>query len=129
MLFRGPSGSGKSDIALRLIDAGARLVADDQVDIRSSEAGLNASSPPEIRGRMEVRGIGICDLPAVDAAPLRLVVDLVPTDRVERLPQPASCEYLGVSVPRVAISPFESSADAKVRLAVAMASGNIDAAS
>lgn len=129
VLLRAPSGSGKSDLALRLIDAGARLVADDQVVIHRRGDRLSASAPPEIRGRMEVRGLGICDMPSVASAPIVLVVDLVPDDEIERLPAPASCAYLGVSVPLVSIAPFNSSAAAKVRLAVATATGNSDAAS
>ena len=127
VLLRAPSGGGKSDLALRLIDAGARLVADDQVVIQRRGDRLSASGRPEIRGRMEVRGLGICAVPSVSSAPVALVVDLVPEDEIERLPEPASCAYLGVTVPLVAIA-VNSSAAAKVRLAVAAATGNSDAA-
>ena len=88
VLIRGPSGSGKSDLALRLIDAGARLVADDQTELwRRGEAVL-ARSPATIAGQIEVRGIGILSLPHLDEVPLRLVVDLIAPDAVERLPEP-----------------------------------------
>lgn len=118
VLIRGPSGSGKSDLALRLIDAGARLVADDQTELwRRGEAVL-ARSPATIAGQIEVRGIGILSLPHLDEVPLRLVVDLIAPDAVERLPEPRFCEYLQCSIPLLAIAPFEISAALKLRLAV-----------
>lgn len=117
ILLRGPSGCGKSDLALRLIDGGARLVADDRVDLSLEDGRLLASAPAALAGRIEVRGIGILSAPAVASAPVLLACDLVRGDEVERLPDVASCAYLGVSVPLVALAPFESSAPAKLRLA------------
>src|SRR5580704_15293502 len=119
VLLRGPSGSGKSDLALRLIDGGARLVADDQTELTRKADDVIAGSPASIAGRLEVRGVGILEVPAVPSAPLRLVVDLVAPDRVERLPEPQFCEYLQCSLPLLAVAPFEASAPAKVRLALA----------
>jgi serine kinase of HPr protein (carbohydrate metabolism regulator) len=119
VLLRGPSGSGKSDLALRLIDGGARLVADDQTEIERTPNGLVVRSPATIAGKMEVRGVGILKLPSVASAPLRLVVDLVPPDEVERLPEPGFFECLQCTVPLLALSPFESSTPAKVRMALA----------
>jgi serine kinase of HPr protein (carbohydrate metabolism regulator) len=118
ILLRGPSGSGKSDLALRLIDAGARLVADDQTLVERAGADLVMSAPATIAGQMEVRGIGILRLPSVAAAPLRLVVDLVPADAVDRLPERQSAAFLGLTVPLLALDPFAASAAAKLRLAV-----------
>ena len=120
VLLRGAPGSGKSDLALRLIDGGARLVADDRVTLAVRGQDLIASAPSAIAGRMEVRGIGIVAV-AVAAAPvpaLGLVVDLVAPETVDRLPEQAECEYLGIAIPVVSLAPFESSAAAKVRLAV-----------
>ena len=119
VLLRGPSGSGKSDLALRLIDRGARLVADDQTELTCAAQRLIARSPRSIAGRMEVRGVGILRVPAVPSAPLRLVVDLVAPDRVERLPEPQFCDYLQCSLPLLTLAPFEASAPAKIRLALA----------
>lgn len=119
VLLRGPSGSGKSDLALRLIDAGARLVADDQTELTRVADGVIARSPASIAGRMEVRGLGILRVPTVPSAPLRLVIDLVAPDRVERLPEPQFCEYLQCSLPLLALAPLEPSAPAKIRLALA----------
>jgi len=118
VLLRGPPGAGKSDLALRLIDGGARLVADDQTELRRGPSGLVASAPPTIAGRLEVRGIGILDCPWIPAAPLRLVADLVPADRIERLPEPRRCRLLDCELPLIAIHAFEASAAAKLRLAV-----------
>lgn len=118
ILLRGPSGSGKSDLALRLIDEGGRLVADDQTELRLSGDEVSMTSPATIAGRMEVRGIGIVRMPTVAVAPLRLVVDLVPGEAVERLPEPAACDYLGRRFPLIHLAPFEASAPAKLRLAL-----------
>lgn len=117
VLLRGPSGAGKSDLALRLIDRGWRLVVDDQTKLRSDQGRLRATAPATIAGRMEVRGLGIVALPAVPEAELCLVVDLVPADAVERLPEAGTCTLLGVSLPCLALDPFEASALAKLRLA------------
>ena len=118
ILLRGPSGSGKSDLALRLIDEGGRLIADDQTELHLGGADVLMSAPATIAGRMEVRGIGILRVPDVAAAPLRLVVDLVPAAGVERLPEPATCDYLGRRFPLIRLAPFEASAAAKLRLAL-----------
>jgi serine kinase of HPr protein (carbohydrate metabolism regulator) len=119
VLLRGPSGSGKSDLALRLIDGGARLVADDQTELTRVTEGLVARSPASIAGRMEVRGVGILRVPTLPSALLRLVIDLVAPERVERLPEPQFCDYLQCSVPLLMVAPFEASAAAKIRLALA----------
>ena len=117
VLLRGPAGSGKSDLVLRLIEDGARLVADDRIDLAAEAGRLFASAPEAIAGRMEVRGIGIVAVPNVARARVGLAVDLVPPGEVERLPHPSSCTYLGVGVPLIALAPFECSAAAKLRLA------------
>jgi len=119
VLLRGPSGSGKSDLALRLIDGGARLVADDQTELSRAAEGVIARSPASIAGRMEVRGVGILRVPTVPTVRLRLVIDLVAPECVERLPTPQFCEYLQCSLPLLALAPFEASAPAKVRHALA----------
>jgi serine kinase of HPr protein (carbohydrate metabolism regulator) len=125
VLIRGPSGGGKSDLALRLIDGGAVLVADDQTNITVEGGRLFAAVPETIAGMIEVRGLGIVRLPYRARAPLALVIDLVQPKDVERLPEPSSASLLGVMVPRLALAAFEASAAAKVRLAMASATRDI----
>jgi len=118
ILLRGPSGAGKSDFALRLIDQGARLVADDQTELQRFGDDITMSAPATIAGQIEARGLGIVAVPSVASAPLRLVVDLMPSEEIERMPLPRECRYLGRSFPLVALAPFEASAPAKLRLAL-----------
>lgn len=118
MLLRGRSGSGKSDLALRLIDAGARLVTDDQsVLVRRGEA-IVVTPPARISGLMEVRGIGIVRVAALAEATVALIVELVPAEQIERLPERRREAVLGLSLPVIAATPFEASAPAKLRLAL-----------
>ncbi len=118
VLLRGPSGAGKSDLALRLIDAGEKLVADDQSLLTRQGERILVSCPPEIKDRLEVRGLGLEQLPAVPEAPLALVVDLAESGAVERLPEPQEETLLGIAVPRIELASFEASAPAKVKLAL-----------
>lgn len=123
VLLRGPSGAGKSDLALRLIEAGARLVADDRTTLGRTGEAVVASAPAAIAGLIEVRGLGIRRLPRgqlLARAPVVLLVDLVPSAEVERLPEPARETLLGVELPILKLAPFEASSCAKLRLAVAM---------
>jgi HPr kinase/phosphorylase len=119
VLLRGASGAGKSDLALRLIDAGARLVADDQIELRLIGGAVRMSAPPTIAGRIEIRGVGIVAAPSLRSAPVTLVVDLKPSEAIERLPEPTFCEILARRFPLIALAPFEASAPAKLRLALA----------
>ena len=118
VLLRGPSGCGKSDLALRLIDGGARLIADDQTELSFSGRDVIASPPATISGQLEVRGVGILRVPFIARAPLRLVVDLVPPESVERMPEDERVELLGCPVRRLALAAFEASTPAKIRLAL-----------
>ncbi len=128
VLLRGPSGRGKSDLALRLIDRGARLVADDRVNLRAAGGAVIASSPKPIAGKIEVRGLGIIRVAALAEVTLSLVVDLVPLEEVERLPEQRFCSYLEHRLPLVRLVATEASAAAKVRLAVRSLGGTIMAA-
>lgn len=116
VMIVGPSGSGKSDLALRLVDRGAVLVGDDYVALARDGGRLVARRVPTIAGRIEVRGVGLVETASIPAAAIALVVDLgLPP---ERLPEPALRETLGVRVPVVSLSPFEASAPLKVELAL-----------
>ncbi len=119
VLLRGPSGSGKSDLALRAIEVGARLVADDLVALERRGGWVWANPLPQAGGRLEVRGVGIVRLPALDGAPLVLIADLAPP---ERLPDVGFETVLGLPVRRIRLAPFEISSAIKLRLAAQMAS-------
>jgi len=118
ILLRGPPGSGKSDLALRLIDAGAGLVADDQSELHRKGDTIIVRAPATIAGLIEVRGVGIIRLAPVPEAPVALIVDLVPAEEIERLPARRSETILGLPLPLIVLAPFETSAAAKLRLAL-----------
>ncbi|MGA8690045.1 MAG: HPr kinase/phosphorylase [Methyloceanibacter sp.] len=126
-LLRGGSGSGKSDLALRFLTLPAepgcesRLVADDQVWVEARGAsGLVASAPATLAGKLEVRGLGILEMPNLAEARLVLVVDLVARDAVPRTPpEPLEKTMIaGVAVPLLRLDPFEASTPVKLRLAL-----------
>ena len=116
ILIRGPSGSGKSDLALRLIDDGADLIADDQVIIKSVGEILQLSSPDNISGLIEVRGVGVVRIKYVSSIPLGLIVDINPRKKLKRMPITKK-ELIGnISIPVITINAFESSAVAKLKV-------------
>ena len=117
VLITGPSGSGKSDLALRLIDRGFILVGDDQTIVRRDGERLVASAPARIAGKLEVRGIGIIEMETASDLPVALLVEL--TSEIERLPEDnRTSAMLGVSLPLVSIDAHAASAPAKVALAL-----------
>lgn len=118
VLLRGPSGSGKSDLALRLIADGWQLVADDQTQIARDGEMLMASAPQSIAGKMEVRGLGIVGVDPAKPTPVALLIDLKPEAEIERLPEAEWEELEGVTLALLAIDPFTQSAPAKLRLAL-----------
>jgi serine kinase of HPr protein (carbohydrate metabolism regulator) len=126
-LLLGPSGSGKSDLALRLVmDHKARLVADDQVALERRADRLVASVPSTLAGLIEVRGLGIMRLAHRARTILGLAIVLVPPDEIERLPEgDEGVEYLGVALPLLRLTPFEASAPHKVRLAARLRKSSI----
>jgi HPr kinase/phosphorylase len=117
-LLRGPPGAGKSDLALRLIDRGARLVADDQAELRRAGTQILVSAPAAIAGLIEVRGIGIIRVHALTEAPLALLADLAPPAQIERLPDRHFEDVLGLSIPLITVAAFEASAVVKLCLAL-----------
>lgn len=133
VLLTGPSGSGKSDLAIRLIAAGWRLVSDDVVEVKLAGEGLlldyPAAAPPDLRGKIEVRGLGITAVPAaLGPVALALVIRLVEPEKVQRMPDLEHESYLGVMVRAIDLAPFEASSAAKVRLALDHDGGDIIAA-
>ena len=117
VLISGPSGSGKSDLALRLLERGFTLVSDDQTIVRRDGDRLIASSPPTIKGKLEIRGIGIVDMDSVNDVPIGLYVEL--TSEITRLPDDRrERPVLGVKLPLVCIDALTASAASKVSLAL-----------
>ncbi|MEO9469395.1 HPr kinase/phosphatase C-terminal domain-containing protein [Parasphingorhabdus sp.] len=117
LMICGPSGSGKSDLALRLIDRGAILVSDDIVSLSVHDRTILMDSPAAIRGKIELRSLGILEMPCVRQVPLSLKIDL--KAKPERFPVDNQKEtILGLSVRRVALCAFEPSTPIKVEMAL-----------
>ena len=117
VLLRGPSGSGKSDLALRLIDDGARLVADDQTQLELDEGRIMASAPAQIEGTLEVRGVGLASVQSARQTEICLVIELTGGSPLDRLPEEHSVVLLGQPIPALHLDARQPSAAAKLRLA------------
>lgn len=117
VLITGPSGSGKSDLTLRLLDRGFTLVSDDQTIVKRQGDQLIASAPPNIVGKLEIRGIGIVDMDMVNDVPVALLVEL--TSEIQRLPDDSrERPILGIPLPLISIDAMTASAPSKVALAL-----------
>ena len=117
VLIMGPSGSGKSDLALRLLDRGFTLVSDDQTLVRRDGDRLVASPPSTIAGKLEIRGIGIVEMENLTDVPVALLVEL--RSDVERMPDDnRERSILGVPLPIVSIDATAASAASKVAIAL-----------
>lgn len=120
MLLLGPSGSGKSDLLLRLTQRGWHLVADDQVRLEARGEALWAAAPAALAGMLEARGLGLLTGLPHGPARLRLAVELRPRAEVPRLPEPDRFTALGLELPRLALHGLEASAPDKLALALAV---------
>ena len=117
VLIEGRSGEGKSDLALRLIDRGAVLVSDDYTICTRSDGVLIGAAPANIAGKIEVRGIGLIDMPRQDRVPIALLVTIL--DSPPRMPEgPKKRRIAGIDIPEVALAALEPSAPVKVELAL-----------
>lgn len=117
VLLCGASGSGKSDLALRLIDRGASLICDDAVLIENRDSQPILRQAPNIGSKIEIRGIGIIGVAATDSIALRLLVNL--GEEGERLPDPWPFhDIAGFSAPALRLDPFQASAPIKIEFAV-----------
>jgi serine kinase of HPr protein (carbohydrate metabolism regulator) len=116
VLLAGRSGAGKSDLALRLIDRGAALVSDDYTQLRRVGDRVLARAPESIAGKIEVRGIGLVELPAAAGIPICLHADLDLAP--ERLPASRTIRLAGRDIPQVALAALEPSAPLKLEYAL-----------
>ena len=117
VLIMGESGSGKSDLALRLIDRGAILISYDVVFLETRDNAPILTVAPNIAGKIEVRGVGISNVDFITSAPLRLVIEFV--DAPDRLPEDIAHTTIGdYVVPVSKLNPFEQSSAIKVEYAL-----------
>jgi len=117
VLIMGESGSGKSDLALRLIDRSAILISDDVVFLETRDNAPLLTVASNIAGKIEVRGVGISNVDFIASAPLRLIVEFV--DAPDRLPEDVARATIGdYSVPVSRLNPFEQSSAIKVEYAL-----------
>ena len=120
ILLRGKSGSGKSDLALRLIHQGATLIADDQTEVIAKDKTLIATCPKPLEGKLEVRGLGILDVPFVKKHPLHILIDLVNWQNIERLPEKKTERLEGITCSFYELDPFELSVLDKIKKIISL---------
>jgi serine kinase of HPr protein (carbohydrate metabolism regulator) len=115
VLIEGPSGVGKSDLALRCLDHGFRLVADDRVLLWLNGGRLYGKSPETLAGLIEIRGVGIASVTPFPYCAVDLVIACRPgPEAIERLPDETFAERLGVSLPLRPLWPLEPAAPSKI---------------
>jgi HPr Serine kinase C-terminal domain len=115
VLIEGPAGAGKSDLALRALDQGFCLVADDRVLLWTAQGRLFGRAPQSLAGLLEVRGLDVIDVGALPFAEIALIARCGTPDRV---PEPRSEALLGIATPLIEFDPLEASAPAKLRRAL-----------
>ena len=115
VLIEGPAGAGKSDLALRALDQGFCLVADDRVLLWTAEGRLFGRAPESLAGLLEVRGLDVIDVGALPFAEIALIARSGTPDRV---PETRSEALLGIATPLIELDPLEASAPAKLRRAL-----------
>ena len=125
LLLRGPSGCGKSDLALRMMENNSQLIADDWVDLALEGGVLIAQAPSRLRGLLEVRGVGVIEVPFSISIQVLGVIDLVDSNKIQRLPDHRTEMLLGVELPSYQLNPWGASAIAKVQLVSGLISGSI----
>ena len=126
ILIKGRSGSGKSDLALRLITEGMELIADDRVNLKVKDKIIYLTAPKTIQGLIEVHGIGIINQKCIQNVPLRLIVNLRPGCEIERFPHNKSEIINNVPVPSICVDAFEVSTIIKIEIALEIQEGKIN---
>lgn len=116
ILIVGDSGSGKSDLAIRLIDSGGILVSDDYVELIEKNNKLIAKTAPNIGGMIEVRGVGLIKINYKERTNVELVLKLTERKQISRLPETEYFEYGNAKVRQYIFDPFANSAIAKIKL-------------
>ena len=124
VLILGESGEGKSDLSLRLIDRGAMLVADDQVELTRKDNMISACAPESLSGLIEARGAGIFQLHHLKEAPVIFAIQLTKREWIERLPYPEPFDCLGISIPKMRLDAFDVSAPIKIEMALSAIDNN-----
>ncbi|MES2301541.1 MAG: serine kinase [Pseudomonadota bacterium] len=104
VLIEGAPGTGKSSLALALIDRGAMLVGDDGVLLSAHDGRLIAAPHPEISGKLEVRNVGLVDMPVAAAIPVALVLRL-DADAPRFIDAPETVHLAGIALPLVHLFP------------------------
>lgn len=125
VLIRGPTGCGKSDLALRLIDEGAKLISDDYTEISNENFILVAKAPKNIRGLLEIRGIGVVKIKSNYRVKLSAIINLVKVDQIERMPEERKVNLCDVNIPVFFLNAYEASSVAKVRIIIRKIKGDI----
>ncbi|MBX9785710.1 MAG: HPr kinase/phosphatase C-terminal domain-containing protein [Alphaproteobacteria bacterium] len=116
VLLTGKPGTGKSSLALQLIDRGACLVADDQTYLTFDKEEVYVSCPDALKGLLEVRGVGIYPFPSQNKSPLSLVVEICELEEVLRLPDPTFVQYHNIPIPSLKLAKYDPLGALKVEL-------------
>ena len=124
VLVQGPSGSGKSDLALRSLDTGFRLVADDRTCVWSSGGRPYGRAPDPLSGLMEVRGVDVVRAPVLAFCRIDLAVSAAdPGSSPDRLPDPGVLEVAGAATPHLVLRLTDASAPHRLREALCRLGG------
>lgn len=118
VLIRGGAGAGKSDLALRLIDEGAILVADDYCEAAAKGGTVEVTAPARLAGLIEARGIGVLHVPHLARCPLALVVDVMPWSEIPRVPDQTTAPVEGIEIRWIRVDASAVSAAARIRAAL-----------
>ena len=126
ILLTGAPASGKSDLALRMINDGAELIADGETSLVVQGYTLMATAPAITAGQLHIHGIGSIRMPFENSAPIRCCVHLSASWHVQKNPQWRTENFLGVNIPIIELNAFEASTPIKIKTALKMIIGEIE---